>query len=215
MVSIPVLFTRKQYSICHKSGRDLKNRVYIEDIWLTLIEFCVWGTRSLNHQSNPRETGFGLTVDRWEIFDITCSISWTCNSYHERPTCVCADAYICMYNIVTISCRSKIAKVHASTVESISHYWTVNSTESIRDANDTFRNFATRAVPVLHAGRISTYMTTAGRQNFFRHRSVIFLYIPADPRSRNIFTFTRYLRGVRINGLRDDLPDRRHVKTCN
>jgi hypothetical protein len=45
-----------------------------------------------------------------------------------------------------------------------------------------------------------------------RHRSDnIFIFLLT--RSRNIFTFTRYLRGVRISRLRDDTRDRRRIET--
>jgi len=71
----------------------------------------------------------------------------------------------------------------------------------------TFRNFSMHA-PACYVGA----RRCGSRQRTFAVTSIHNIFILLT-RSRNIFTFTRYLRGARISRLRDDTRERRRVGT--
>lgn len=83
----------------------------------------------------------------------------------------------------------------------------------------TFWNFATRAHSVTYRNWYYIYRGTSlqlppANGETFPVSSIYNIFIFLLTRSRNIFTFTRYLRGARISGL-CDTHDRRRIKTYN
>lgn len=117
---------------------------------------------------------------------------------------------MCEY-VYTINVRSK--KKHEGIREKVSSISLNNLIITFTlHRRSAFRNFSVHALACyIGARRCGSHQRTAGLFPSSIHNIFIFLLT----RSRNIFTFTRYLRGARISRLRDDTRERRRVGTYN
>lgn len=118
-----------------------------------------------------------------------------------RHVCRCTDIYVTKNFYDRKSQDAKNVDAASPTATSMFR--------SRRDVWSTFWNFATRAHSVTYRNWYYIYRGTSlqlppAYGETFPVSSIYNIFIFLLTRSRNIFTFTRYLRGARISGLCDD-----------